>query len=357
MSVAYRSLGSLLGELRNLFPPSLIGDAGWQRLYALTRRLPFCVTDQRFGFELHLSDPSPTADFFAISSPGTCLAEFYQQQTEESAPGLVGNAFAAFLAEQARNPQSFLTRMDRGIIMEYDLAMSPPGRHGIPGVFIVGRGDSELAPAKLHEDIDGLLAALWSAAGWDPDAAEARRIKQAVAALTDSGIEISNAGVLPGRAARAVRLVTVSHDSAKLAEAMKRMHWPGDLSRIDAVLSDFEGLVSSNLGINIDITSEGVSPRLGLELFRVAERYRPFEDSYLGRAGWISLIDRLEEKNLCLPDKAAGLREWPRLEMIFGQDGVYQVRQTISLFKVVIDPDVIYSKAYVGMDVRRTTSQ
>ena len=357
MDTAYDSLGSLLEDLQGLFPSALIGEPGWDRLYALTRRLPLCAADSRFGFEFHLCDPSPTADFFVISSPETRLAEFYKVQTEETEPGLVGDAFAAFIAEQARDPQSFLTRLERGIILEYDLAMSPPGRHGVPGVFIVARGDSESAPANLSEDPVGLLTALRSAAGWDTDAAETHLIKQAVADLADSGMELSNAGVLPGRSARAIRLVVASHDSTKVVGALKRLQWPGDLSRVNAVLSDFKGLVSPGLGINIDITSEGVSPRLGLEFFRMVDSYRPFEDSYLGRAGWNLIIDRLEEKNWCLPDKAAGLREWPRLEMVFGRDGVYRVRQTISLFKLVIDPEAIYSKAYVGMDVRRTTSR
>ena len=134
MEVAYDSLGSLLRDLRGLFPPALIGDSGWERLNALTRHLPFCVADSRFGFEFHLYDPFPTADFFVIASPKTRLAEFYGQQSEEIAPVLAGNAFVAFIAEQARDSQSFLTRLGRGIILEYDLAMSSPGRYNVPGV-------------------------------------------------------------------------------------------------------------------------------------------------------------------------------------------------------------------------------
>ena len=357
MNAAYDSLGSLLEDLRGLLPAELIGEPGWERLRALTRRLPICAADSRFGFEFRLNDPSPTADFFVIASPKTRLAEFYQQQSEETAPGLVGNAFAAFIAEQTRDAQSFLIRMDRGIILEYDLAMSPTGRHGVPGVFIVARRDSGLTQERLSGDPGELLAALRSAAGWHPDAVETRRMEEAVAALTKSGLELSNAGVLPGRAERAVRLVAVSFDSAKVSETMKRLQWNGDLSRVDAVLSDFEGLASSRIGIDIDITSEGVSPRMGLEFTRMAERPDPFEDFQLDRAGWKLIIDQLEEKGWCLPDKADGLREWPRIEIIFGRDGVYQARQVISHVKVVIDPEVIYSKAYVGMDVRRTTSQ
>ena len=135
MSAAYCSLGSLLGQLRSLFPPALIGDPGWDRLHALTRRLPFCVTDQRFGFEFHLSDPRPTADFFVVASPKTRLADFYVHQTASSEPRLIGTDFTDFLAEQSRpTPDSFLARMNKGIILEYDLARSDPGDFDIPGV-------------------------------------------------------------------------------------------------------------------------------------------------------------------------------------------------------------------------------
>ena len=88
----------------------------------------------------------------------------------------------------------------------------------------------------------------------------------------------------------------------------------------------------------------------------MTERFDLDNQFRLDRAEWGPPIDRLEERGWCLSTKASGLREWPRLEMAFGQDGVYQVRQIISHFKVVIDPDGISAKAYAGMDVRKTTS-
>ncbi len=40
MNVAEGSFGEFLAELRNLFPPALVGDSGWERLMALAHRLP-----------------------------------------------------------------------------------------------------------------------------------------------------------------------------------------------------------------------------------------------------------------------------------------------------------------------------
>ena len=356
MSAVYYSLGSLLGELRSTFPPSLIGDPGWDRLSALTRRLPFCVTDERFGFEFDLSDPRPMADFFVVAAPETCLAEFYLHQAANADPSLIGTDFTAFLAEQSRTtPASFLARMNKGIILEYDLARADPGVFGIPGIFISTRDSLEPSPEDLHEDPDALAAALRSAAGWEPDTAETRQIRQVCAALAASGIGVAHAGVMPGRAERAVRLVARGAGAAGIPGALEQAGWEGDLSRVDAVLSDFTGLVNPRVGIDLDIDKSGVLPRLGLEFFRMIEG--PGWEEYFrpDPAGWRPSIDRLEENNWCLSAKAEGLREWPRLELFFGRDGVYHIRRIINHLKVVIDPHAIFAKAYTGMDVRRVT--
>ena len=356
MSAEYSSFGSLLEDLRSLFPDALLGGSGWERLQPLTNRLPVCAADSRFGFEFHLCDPNPTADFFVISALHTRLAEFYRRLSEETAAGLVGADFTAFLDEQARYPDSFLTRTGKGIILEYDLSRSPPGKYGVPGIFIVTGGYPEADPVELYEDPAALVAALRSVAGWDPDIAESRHVERACAALADCGVYVSHAGVMPGRAGRAIRLVALGVDGAKVVEGLRRVQWPGDPSQAMAMLSEFAGLVSPRCGLGISITPEGVLPRLDLELSRKRKQGSPKHELFrLDRLGWKLPIDRLEQRGWCLSAKADGLREWPRLDMLFGWDGMYQVRQIINHFKVVIDRGTVYSKAYVGMDVRRTS--
>ena len=352
MVEAYDSLGSFLEDTRSLIPPELMGEPGWERLLALTRRLPFCAADSRFGFEFHLYDPNPTGDFCVISTPSTRLAEFYQQQTADSASGLAGTDFIAFLVAQAKDTDSFLARTKKGIILEYDLASALPGAYCNPGIFFVPSDHPESDQAPLYQDPAALVAALQSAAGWDPDTAELRHVERVCAALAESGIYVSHAGVMPGRSSRAIRLVALGFDYSRLPEGLKRIRWPGDLSAALDVGSGFDGLVSTRGGLGITVTPQGVLPRLDLEFSR-KERNDPSPDAVLGldRPGWTPPIDRLEERGWCLPAKAAGLRVWPRLETLFGQDGVYQLRQVISHLKVVIDQGVIYSKAYAGMDV------
>ena len=356
VNAEYSSFGGLLEDLRSLFPAALLGGSGWERLQPLTNHLPVCATDSRFGFEFHLCDPNPTADFFVISAPHTRLAEFYRRLTGETAAVLAGTDFTAFLDGQARHPDSFLARAGKGIILEYDVSRSPPGQYGVPGIFIVTGGHPEADPVELYEDPAALVAALRSVAGWDPDVAESRHVERACAVLADCGVYVSHAGVMPGRAERAIRLVALGVDSAKVAEGLWRVQWPGDPSQAMAILSEFAGLVSPRCGLGISITPQGVLPRLDLELSRKRAQGSLRSESFrLDRPGWKLPIDRLEERGWCLSAKADGLREWPRLDMFFGRDGMYQVRQIINHFKVVIDRGTVYSKAYVGMDVRRTS--
>ena len=92
----------------------------------------------------------------------------------------------------------------------------------------------------------------------------------------------------------------------------------------------------------MDVTAQGVFPRLGLEF------YRPVEWHDLNRAGWGLLIDRLEELRWCLPEKARGLKAWPLVEQVFDQAGVYRVRQSINHVKVIADRGATTAKAYAG---------
>ena len=347
MNSAYSSMGSLLAAMHGLFPPDLIGEHGWEKVQALATRLPVCAADTRFGFEFDLSDPSPTADLCVQCTPGSPLAAFYQDQAEGLATSLMGPGLRDFLIEQDHCPKSFLRRTGAGVILEYELAGPPPARHGPPGVFIVtpGRPDSE---ARLDEDPEALVAALESAAGWSPGTVDMGPVRRVWAAA--SGGIIPQAGVMPGRARKALRFIIHGVVEAEVSQTLKKLQWPGDSSQAQAFQSALAGLVVPRAALSIDVTSLGVSPRLGLELFRPVERRRT------DRAGWKSLIERLVERAWCLESKADALARWPRVEMFFGRDGVYRVRQVINHFKLLIHGGDIRAKGYAAMDVQRTAA-
>ena len=330
--------------MRSLIPPALIGEPGWETLQALTRCLPFCVTDHLFGFEFDLCDASPAADFCVASPLGSRLAKFYGEQADIPLSDVISTDLGRFLREQARDQQSFLSRTGAGVILEYDLVGVPPGQRSVPGFFIVDASPSGSDKLRVHDDPEGLIATLLTAAGWGREAVSMSQMERVWAALGQKGV-VAQAGAMPGRGQRAVRLVVQGVANEDICEVLERLQWPGDPALAVTSLLELAGLVRPRAALSIDVTSRGLSSRLGLELFRPTQHYRT------DRAGWGSLIDQLEERQWCLSDKAKGMREWPRMEILMARGNIYRVRQFINHIKLVVDSGAVSAKAYVGCGV------
>lgn len=340
------SFGDMLANMGGLFPPELIGPVGWQRLLALTNRLSVHVFDHRFGFEFALSDPEPAADFFAGPPYQSRLAEFYVRQGKNAPSGSVAAALGDFLAEQVRNPNAFLSRSGGDVILEYDLAGPDPDLDAPPGVFLVPQDTGAEQMRELLIDPDATVTALWTAAGYTPDDAERRHVQRIYEALPSTGF-ISQAGVMPGRSQRAIRLLARIYSVGEVVEMLERIQWSGFAAAAAAVLEDMMHLTRPYTGISLDVTAMGVLPRLGLELFRPVEWYE------LDRSGWRSLFERLMERGWCLPEKCYGMAAWPQVEHLVGKDGVYRILQTINHVKLVMDRGKVTSKAYAGIAAKK----
>ena len=327
------TFGEILTGLNSLFPSALVGASGWERLLALAHRLPIHVIDKRFGFEFDLCDPDPAADFCTVPLPGSRLAEFYVRQGRSAPPDSTEAALGAFLAAQADGPQALPAR-GGGVILEYDLVGVPSEQPVAPGVFIT-------SARHLLDDPDSAVSALWAVAGWKPDAGERGQVQRIYEALPPDGC-ISQAGVMPGRAERALRLIVSTQSGADAVGVLRRIRWPGSFAEAAAVSESLAELTRPGVALSVDATAQGISSRLGLEF------HRPVEWHQLDRSGWNRLIDLLTERGWCLPEKAGGLKAWPRVESVFEGGSVYQVRQSINHVKVVVDRGSTTAKAYAG---------
>ena len=340
--LGHGSFGEFLAELRSLFPPALVGRSGWERLLALAHRLPISVTDNRFGFEFALSDPDPAADFCVVPAIGSGLAAFYVRQGELAPSESAEAALGAFLARQESDPQALLADGVGGVILEYDLAGISSDQPASPGIFIVPRDiEDESGREKLFGEPERLTTALWSVAGWTPDEAILRQV-QRIYRLMPPIAPVSQAGILPGRTQRAIRLIIGARSGEGAVERLERLGWSGSLADVAAVYESLAELTSQGVSLSVDVTAQGIAPRLGLEFHRPAAWHE------LDHSGWNSLIDGLEERGWCLPEKALGLKAWPRVEQVFDQAKVYRVRQSINHVKVVLDRGATAAKAYAG---------
>ena len=341
------SFAAVLAGCRSLFPPALLGAAGWERLLEQARRLPSCVADHHFGFEFRLGESSPAADLGVVVLPASELARHYVRKGARAEPGSPAAALAAGLREQTENPDSYLARGVAGMVLEYDLAKVEPDRPPpAPGIFFTPRHSAPGARPEFHEHGDpaGLLAALAVTAGWSSYEDEVPRVERILASLPDSGY-LLQAGALPGRSPKAFRLVIKGVAKDAIPALLERIEWPGPAAEAAEVLAALDDLVAY-AAVSLDVTTRGVGPRLGLEL------YRPPKWFAVDRTGWHPFIARIEERGWCLPAKADGLRSWPGAERLLADREVRAVRRGINHVKVVIAPDTpTAAKAYAGMDV------
>jgi len=331
------AFGAVLRSLRGLIPDELIVGAGWERLVELADGLPGSVIDERFGFEFSLADAEPAADFCVIARPNSRLAGHYVRQGKAAGADSSAAVLGAFLEEQGQ-AGSYLARIGAGIILEYDLVDVGPGQELTPGIFIVpGSGKKPIiGPGGPGE----LGAALAQAAGWRGSAIEPQQVERVYEALPEPCF-IAQAGVMPGRGQRAVRLIVQGVKPEGVPPLLEWLQWPGEPAQAAAVLMSVAGWIRT-VAVSLDVSAHGVAPRLGLELYRPVEWYRT------DRAGWAAFVDWLAELGWCVDAKAAGLRRWPRMEHVFAADGPYRVHQALNHVKVVIDGDVT-AKAYAGM--------
>ena len=114
------------------------------------------------------------------------------------------------------------------------------------------------------------------------------------------------------------------------------------MSDVSAACESLAGLRRQAVSLSVDVTAQEISPRLGLEFHRPAAWHE------LDHSGWNRLVDRLQERGWCLPDKAIGLKAWPRVEHVFDQTRVHLVRQSINHVKAVVYRGAVSAKAYAG---------
>ena len=332
--------------MRRLFPPPLLSGDGLERLLAVAQRLPLGAIDQPFGFEFPLDGEAASADFCVVPAPGSELAGHYIRAGEAAPTGSAAAALGACLAGNARGPDSFPAGKGGGIILEHDVPGALSGEPPPPGIFFTPAGDSADAARRLFSDPAATLAALRGVAGWRADALELRQFERVHEALSGREL-VFQAGVLPGRPQRALRLVVHRIDHARLPALLEQIRWPGQVDTVMEALARTADLTAPGAVLSLDVSAGGIGPRLGLELFRSAGRPR------MDRAGWRLLIGRLADSGWCAPAKAEGLRAWTRVERVIGPEGIYRVFQHINHVKAVVEDGRITAKAYAAVIVGR----
>ena len=341
-------------ELQTFVPRSLIDGRGWERLLERVGGLPGWPTAARAGFEFRLFGAA-SADFAVPVRPGSPLLEYYVARGKEASPGSAARSLGRFFAGATNSETSsgcppfgwFESAM-----LEYDVAGALHRPPDDPGLFIrLVHGRDKLGALPPP----GVLAAtLASAAGWTEDEGEVHAVESAFAALPAGG-KVGQMGAMPGRALRAIRLVVDDVAAEDVPAFLGRLGWPGQAGKAMAVLDEM-GDVASVFRLSLDVSVDGLSPRLGLEFYPPGEEKEVDHWLTTGRSDWRAIIERLVARQWCQPEKARGLLDFPGLDKLFDRRGVLLLYRGINHVKVTIEADEVSAKAYAGLRLLRPES-
>ena len=335
-----------LTALRALIPRSLLDGPGWESLLERVGKLPGAAVASSCGFEFRLDETASTADFSVSLGPGLALTEHYIREGKAATPGSAAAALARYLVRHCRS-ESSVTDWISGTMLEYDVAEVQPGQHPAPGMYL------KLRRTRRPDGITHyyctprvLTATLTQAVGWTTDTGEQGAVERVFGALPTGG-EVVYAGVLPGRAPRSIRLVVGGIEEADLPALLERLGWRGSIRTVAAVLTDLRDRLP-RFRLSVDVTAQGLSPRLGLEMYLEGEW-----DHHMwlttGRSDWRLVVERLTERGWCLPEKAQGLLAWCVRDRVYDREGVFLVYKGINHVKLTIEDSGVHAKAYAGL--------
>ena len=345
------NFGDVFPRLRRFVPSVLLDDPWRDRLVERVGELPSWLTLNYAAFEFRLGDPAPAADYFVSVAPGRPSMDYFVRLGEDAKPDTAEAALArvySLMNGAAPPSEPSLDGWFRASMLEYDIAEVPRNLHPPPGVFLALQPQSE-----LDEKVAGsrtpynLAATMASAVGWEADEEERLAVERAFAALPRSG-EVDQIGAVPDRGARSVRLIVDGLKQRNVPAFLKRLKWDGPARKVMEVLEEMRD-VTPVFRLALNVSANGVGPRLGLEM------YRPRKPSNLdywltsGRNAWRPVIDYLEEMKWCLPEKGDGLRAFPGIERLFEEKGMSILYKGINHFKLSIEGDDIEAKAYAAL--------
>lgn len=326
------SLGDLLAMLEAFVPSSLLDESGWRSVLEVAGCWPVSLGALPFGFEFHLLDPSPRADFGVTLAPGGNAAEWISRSAESAtAPEYLGR-LARTLAEMKTGASAAGRELGR-IMLEFDLAATVAVAPPAPGIFLYYHQDA----THGRPDSYAVLSALNAACGWSDQAGEfdiARRFSLAV----KNPVAFVGLGAFPVRG-REFRLTASRFPtSADALSFLREIGWPG---RYDLLTDVLERMTRQRayhtLGLMLSGHGDCLRSKLGLYL-----RHYP--------RGWPGTFEALAAEG-CVAAKLAGLESAADNPIaLWGKSGEYNLLREVTHIKLALtDAGCEDIKAYFAL--------
>lgn len=352
------SLADLLGNLRHMISPVLIGDRQWQQILTRAGRLPMSLSALPFGFELPLHDSTPKADFGVSIAAGTRAATLFKQRAK-AANADAGDVAVARLIEQMDVEDSPLrSAVGPKLMLEYDVGSGEDETPAPPGIFLRPYARPVIAGGDHLRDLGITVGALLAAVDWAANAAEQGHVER-VFLTQPVGTHTDSFGAFPSRG-RAIRLlITGLEPQDQLCAFLRDIGWPGQLSAVESVMSGFEDFLQDiKFGVHLDVSEKGIGASLGLTpqiKARFAHNRRYFFDDL---SEWAPLLDTLRRVDFLAEEKLRALEGMvSRPAPLFAKSGRYVLLRGIHHIKLAIAENrLAKAKAYIFMVILGDTA-
>ena len=261
-----------------------------------------------FGFESHLNSPDAYCDYqFAISSKrgereilanhlqNGNFPETFLQQTE-------WQKVRNFLIDWA-TPHSILYDNVLGFWFEFDMD-APKNKPPIPSIFLhtIPFRNNSVMDIKKYEWLTRYALPLIIGHSL-PEKIE-QNLLLCIKKLP-RGANICQFGIMLSRSIQGMRIVVNRIQPKEIIPYLEKLGWSHGTEELSQFIAELEKKVT-RICIDIDILENGIGPKIGIE----CSYYPAKHDQYQPEPRWLSFLSYLVEKNLCLPQKRAGLMDF-----------------------------------------------
>ncbi len=307
------SLADSLELVRPYLPDCLVPATNAERIEAIARVLPGALATG-FGFECHLGNQPPHADFFVrVRASEVGRAVLAGTSTLDALPtSLTDEPTWAHVREFARNwadPAVVATENTDNVWLEFDVDPADDGMPH-PNVFF----SAYHGILSRHEDVEEPPRSAADAYGWVTREALPLVLGRPVAPATEemvfrtldalpAGANVFQVGVMLARASDALRLCVVDLPPDRVVDYLTGLGWTGDTEELQALVDELATLVD-RIVLDIDV-ADRLSSKLGFECYFTDFR-QPGEEPR-----WRALFEHLVDDDLCRPQQREALLAYP----------------------------------------------
>ena len=332
----YDCLRDVFPLLRQSIPGSLLDDSAADRILDRLGNLPALDMLYWGGLEFRLGDPAASADFVLMDVLYPPVRKLYVEWGKAAADSRT--AALGWLLESMGdgNAESPAACCFQHAMLEYDFAEVASDQRPAPGVWLKVNRDHACDPVAMTAFLT--RAAAWDDEGWhDP-------VQRVFAALPPDGY-VFQMGVMPDRQPRTVNLVIRDLKAREVPDFLRQVGWPGRIEKVVDTLAYVEDVIHT-FNVFLSVVADGPSPRLGVELF-VRDRGKDVIFTAGGSEPWRPIVQRLEARGWCLPEKGRAILAIPGRTPFFDSKGVFVFFKAINHVKLVLQGDTVQAKGYV----------